>query len=94
MASPETNGLQALFVPRKGGLVRIVADWGGHPFMYEIDVTNQSSGTGNTTFANQGPSTNADASVHVTAGETWKLVLQNTESGFGPTDMTARISWP
>jgi hypothetical protein len=94
MASPETNGLQALFVPRKGGLVRMVADWGGHPFMYEIDVTNQSSGTGNTTFANQGPSTNADASVHVTSGETWKLVLQNSESGFGPTDMTARISWP
>ncbi len=29
----------------------------------------------------------------VTAG-TWRLVLRNTEAGFGTTDLTATISWP
>jgi hypothetical protein len=91
-AYPDTNGIQVLLIPRIAGLARMVATWGGHPFMYEIDATNLSSGIGNKTL--QGSSTNADASMQVTAGETWKLVLKNTESGFGPTDMTEKISWP
>ena len=91
-AYPDTNGIQVLFIPRVAGLARIVATWGGHPFLYEIDLTNLSTGTGNKML--QGSSTNADASMQVTAGETWKLVLKNTESGFGPTDMTVKVSWP
>jgi hypothetical protein len=91
-AYPDTNGIQVLFIPQIDGLARIVATWGGHPFLYEIDATNLSSGVGNKTL--QGSTTNADASMHVTAAETWKLVLKNTESGFGPTDMTVKVSWP
>lgn len=91
---PDTNGIQVLFKPRAAGSARLVADWGGHPFTYEIRATNQTSGTGDKTFANQGPATKTDKSVAVTAGETWKLLLSNTADGNGTTDMTATVSWP
>jgi hypothetical protein len=91
---PDTNGVQAIFVPRADGSARIVASWGGHPFTYEIDATNQSSGTGNATLANQGPGVNTNKSIPVTAGETWKIVLKNADAGFGTTDMTYSLSWP
>ncbi len=91
---PDTNGVQAIFVPRADGNARIVATWGGHPFTYEIDAVNQSTGTGNTTLANQGPSTNTNKTVPVTARQTWKVVLENSDAGFGKTDMTYTLSWP
>jgi hypothetical protein len=91
---PDTNGVQAIFVPRVNGNARLVASWGGHPFTYEIDATNQSSGTGNQTLTNQGPSVSTNKSIPVTAGETWKILLQNSDAGFGITDMTYQLSWP
>ncbi len=93
-ASPDTNGVQAIFVPRVNGKAKVVASWGGHPFHYEIDATNQSSGTGDVTLANQGPSTSTNKSISVTAGETWKVLLENADDGFGTTDMTYSLSWP
>ena len=92
-AFPDTNGIQARFTARAAGNARVVANWGGHPFLYEIDLFDETSGTGDATFANQGPSTNVDKSVPVTAGD-WRLVLQNIEAGFGTTDLTATLSWP
>ena len=92
-AAPDTNGIQARFTARASGESRIVADWGGHPFLYEIDLFDESGGSGNQTLANQGPSTNVDQTLAVTAGN-WRLVLQNIEAGFGTTDLTATVSWP
>ena len=92
-ASPDTNGIQARFNARGAGEARLVADWGGHPFLYEIDLFDESGGSGNVTLSNQGPSTNTDEALAVTPGN-WRLVLQNIEAGFGTTDLTARISWP
>lgn len=90
---PDTNGIQVLFAPRAAGTARLVADW-GHSFKYEIDATNQSSGTGDVNLPNQGPATKVDKSIPVTAAETWKILLHNTAAGSGTTDMTATISWP
>lgn len=92
-ASPDTNGIQARFSARAAGNARLVADWGGHPFLYEIDLFDESGGSGGVTMSNQGPSTNVDEAFPVTAGN-WRLVLQNSEAGFGTTDLTATISWP
>jgi hypothetical protein len=92
-AFPDTNGIQTRFSARGPGEARLVADWGGHPFLYEIDLFDESGGSGSATLSNQGPSTNVDEELHVTAGD-WRLVLQNIEAGFGTTDLTATISWP
>jgi hypothetical protein len=90
---PDTNGLQVRFTAREPGNAHLVADWGGHPFQYEIDLFDETSGTGNVSLANQGPSTNVDQTMPVTVGA-WRLVLQNIENGFGTTDLTATIGWP
>lgn len=92
-AFPDTNGIQARITARVPGNARLVADWGGHPFQYEIDLFDEASGAGDATLANQGPSTNVDQSLPVTPGP-WRIVLQNIESGFGTTDLTATFSWP
>ena len=92
-AFPDTNGIQARFTVRAPGNARLVADWGGHPFAYEIDLFDETSGTGDKTLANQGPSTNVDQSLPVAPG-VWRIVLQNIEDGFGTTDLTATLSWP
>ena len=94
-ASPETNGINAQFSARTAGDTRLVADWGGHPFLYDIALFDENGGQGSTTQGNQAlePSTNADQSMPVTAGN-WRLVLKNAEAGFGTTDLTATISWP
>jgi hypothetical protein len=89
----ETNGIQARVTARSAGDLHLVASWGGHPFPYEIDLVDETSGTGNATFPDEGPSTDADQSFPIAAGD-WRLVLKNTESGFGITDMTATITWP
>ena len=92
-AFPDTNGIQARFTARDAGSAHLVADWGGHPFSYEIDLFDETSGTGDASLANQGPSTNTDQTLPVTPGD-WRLVLQNIEDGFGTTDLTATIGWP
>ncbi|HEX7473072.1 MAG TPA: hypothetical protein VF323_08310 [Candidatus Limnocylindrales bacterium] len=93
--APDTNGIQAIFMPRAAGKARIVATWGPATFKYQIDATNQSSGTGSKTLAIVVPASHTDKSVPVTAGETWKFVLQNTvDTGTPVIDMTATLSWP
>ena len=89
----ETNGIQAIVTPRAAGTVRLTADWGGHPFLYEVDVLEQGGG-GSQTLANQGPATRMDEQFLITAPNPWKVLLQNIELGFGPTPMTVTIAWP
>jgi hypothetical protein len=94
-AFPDTNGIQARFTARAAGEVRLVAAWGGHPFLYRIDLFDESGGQVSTSQGAESlePSTNTDEVMPVTAGN-WRLVLRNSEDGFGTTDLTATISWP
>ena len=92
-AFPDTNGIQVVVQPRADGKVKLVASWGGHPFQYEIDLIEQ-GGTGLQSLPNQGPATRVTQSLTVTKASAWMVVLQNTESGFGVTPLTATISWP
>ena len=43
-AAQETNGINARFDARAAGEVRLVADWGGHPLLYQIDLFDESGG--------------------------------------------------
>jgi hypothetical protein len=90
---PETNGIQALVTPREDGDVHVVAEWGGKPFLYELDLIEQ-GGPGSTVIQPDESSTGTDSTVPVAAPNPWKVVLQNTEMGFGVTPMTASIAWP
>jgi hypothetical protein len=92
-AYPDTNGIQAVFTPRQNGDVGVIAEWGGHPLMYEIDLIEQ-GGSGNLTHAPDQGNIGTDVDFAVTAPNPWKLVLQNIETGFGVTPMNASISWP
>lgn len=93
-AEPELNGIQVRFVPRAAGDARLVASWGGHPFGYEIDTFDETTGAGGPSYPDQGPSISVDLATPVTADDTWRLILQNIDTGFGTTDLTATISWP
>jgi hypothetical protein len=88
-----TNGIQAFVTPRTNGNLTFSADWGGHAFLYEIDVYEM-DGSGNYTRANQGAATRATDQFAVTPAHPWKIVLQNIEEGFGPTPLEATIGWP
>lgn len=89
----DTNGIQARFTAREAGDAHLVADWGGHPFQYEVDLFDESASTGDQAFPDQGPSTNVNQVFPVTPGD-WRIVLGNAEGGFGITDLTATIAWP
>jgi hypothetical protein len=91
---PDTNGLQLFVAPREAGDVTLDAEWGGHPFSYEIDLLEQGGSNTSIVLADQGPSTGAQASLPVTPGNPWKLLLQNINDGFGVTLLDATISWP
>jgi hypothetical protein len=45
-------------------------------------------------LADKGPATRMAETLPVTAPNPWKLVLKNTEDGFGPTELDATIAWP
>jgi hypothetical protein len=90
---PETNGITAIITPRAEGNVTLLAQWGGHPLPYEVDLIEQ-GGTGSTTLADQGPATGTTVTLPAVPPNPWRLVLQNTASGFGVTPMTATIAWP
>lgn len=92
-ASPDTNGITAIVTPRADGDVAIEADWGGHPFLYEIDLLEQ-DGPGTQVLPNQGPATRVSERLPVTAANPWTLLLKNIEDGFGPTEMDATVAWP
>lgn len=91
---PDTNGLQVFVAPREAGEVTLDATWGGHPFSYEIDLLEQGGSNTSIVLADQGPSIGAQASIPVTPGNPWKLLLQNINDGFGVTGLDATISWP
>jgi len=90
---PDTNGIQVLVTPRTAGDLELVAEWGGHPFIYEIGLT-EPSGNGDQTLDNQGPATRVDTSFPIEPPGPWQLVLRNAEIGFGPTGLNASITWP
>jgi hypothetical protein len=92
-AFPATNGIRALVTPRSDGDVRVAAEWGGHPFLYELELVEQ-GGPGSHVLADQGPATRVAVAFAVTVSRAWELVLQNTELGFGPTELDASIAWP
>ena len=89
---PQTNGIQLLITARENGVLPLSASWGGHPFAYEIDLL-QVDGSGSQVLANQGPSTGVDVTLPITIG-TWRLVLQNIDSGFGVTPLDVSLGWP
>jgi hypothetical protein len=90
---PETNGITATVTPRRNGDLSLAADWGGHPFLYEVELGEQ-GGPGSVVLVDQGPATRMAETRRVTAPNPWKLVLKNTEDGFGPTELDATIAWP
>ena len=92
-AFPETNGISATVTPRVDGKLGVQAEWGGHPFLYEIDVMEQ-GGSGSITYAPDQGNVGTDVDFAVTAANPWKVVLQNTEDGMGITPLTAVITWP
>ena len=89
-----TNGIKVQFVARADADARLVAEWGGHPFIYSISMSDETTGTDGPAFNEQGPATGVDQAIPVTGGDTWQLVLANSEAGFGTTPMTATIGWP
>ena len=91
---PDQNGITARFTTRVKGTAKLSANWGGHNFVYEVDLTNETDGTGNVTLPNQEPAPLTNMSFPVAAKDRWTLVLKNAETGFGPTELTATITWP
>jgi hypothetical protein len=89
---PQTNGINVLVNPRAAGDVTLQAEWGGHPFSYEVDLF-QLDGPGTQVLANQGPDVRTDVALQVVAGE-WRLLLQNIDEGFGVTPLDAVVGWP
>ncbi len=90
---PDTNGLQVFLAPRSDGDVTLDASWGGHPFDYEVDLFEQ-GGPGSHVISGQEANVGVQAVLPVTAGNPWKLVLQNVDDGFGITLLDATIGWP
>ncbi|HYC06982.1 MAG TPA: hypothetical protein VEG29_03575 [Candidatus Binatia bacterium] len=88
------NGIIVAFTTRVDGQATLDAQWGGHPFLYEVDLFNETTPGDNVTLGNQGPATGTTNPFPVKAAQTYRLVLQNIETGFGATDMTASVSWP
>jgi hypothetical protein len=90
---PDTNGITAIVTPRAEGNVTLLAQWGGHPFPYEVDLIEQGGG-GSSTLPDQGPATGTSVSLPVVGSNPWRLVLQNIAGGFGATPLRATIAWP
>jgi hypothetical protein len=90
---PDTNGLQVFLAPRSDGDVTLDASWGGHPFDYEVDLLEQ-GGPGSHVISGEEANVGVQATLPVTAGKPWKLVLQNVDDGFGITLLDATIGWP
>ena len=65
-----------------------------HNFVYDVELTNETSGSGNVDLPNQSPAPSTTMTFQVTAKERWKLALSNAETGFGVTPLSVTISWP
>jgi hypothetical protein len=91
--APVTNGLQVVTTPRANGSYHVGADWGGHPFQYELDLIEQ-GGPGLKTMKPATGATKLSQGFAVVPPHGWMIVLKNTESGFGATPLTATFTWP
>ena len=78
---PETNGITATVTPRRNGDLTLAADWGGHPFLYEVELREQ-GGPGAVVLADQGPATRM--------AETWPITAPNRVDG-GPAERRRRV---
>ena len=92
-ATPAYNGLQVVATPRAKGTYTVTASWGGHPFLYEVDLIEQ-GGPGLQQVKPTSGSTHTSQSFAVTPPHGWMVVLRNAESGFGVTPLTATFTWP
>ena len=92
-ADPAYNGLQVVATPRANGYYHVTADWGGHPFLYEVDLIEQ-GGPGLKTVQAPTGATNVSQGFAVTPPNPWMIVLKNSETGFGLTGLTATFTWP
>ncbi len=92
-ADPAYNGLQVVATLRAGGYYHVTANWGGHPFLYEVDLIEQ-GGPGLKTVQASSSSTNVSQGFAVTPPNAWMIVLKNSETGFGLTGLTATFTWP
>ena len=92
-ANAPYNGLQVITTPRAKGYYHITANWGGHPFLFEVDLIEQ-GGPGLKTVAPSSGSTNVSQGFAVAPPHPWMIVLRNTEAGFGITGLTAAYTWP
>lgn len=89
---PETNGIEVRFKVRASGDARLAASW-GDDFTYDIDLVDQTNGSGDVTVTDQGPANGVDQGWPVEAG-VWRIILRNSEPGSGPVSLTATVSWP
>ena len=92
-SNPAYNGLQVVATPRAKGYYHVTANWGGHPFLYEVDLIEQ-GGPGLKTIQAATGSTNVSQGFAVAPPNPWMIVLKNSESGFGITGLTAAFTWP
>jgi hypothetical protein len=90
---PETNGITATVTPRRSGDLTLAADWGGHPFLYDVELREE-GGEGAVVLADQGPATRMTGTWPVTGPNAWTVGLRNAEDGFGRTELDATIAWP
>ena len=90
---PETNGITATVTPRRSGDLTLAADWGGHPFLYEVELREE-GGEGAVVLADQGPATRMTGTWPVTGPNPWTVGLRNADDGFGRTELDATIAWP
>ena len=92
-ASPAYNGLQVVATPRAKGTFKVTASWGGHPFLYEVDLIEQ-GGAGLKRVVAKTPATKVTQAFTIAKPNAWMIVLKNSETGFGPTPLTATYTWP
>ena len=87
------NGLQVVATPRAKGYYHVTADWGGHPFLYEVDLIEQGGPGLKQVIASTG-ATGVSQGFGVQPPNSWMIVLRNSENGFGATPLTATFTWP
>jgi hypothetical protein len=92
-ADVKHNGLQVVATPRAKGYYHVTADWGGHPFAYEVDLIEQNGPGLKLVKVTQG-ATKTSQGFAVAPKSAWMIVLKNSESGFGVTPLTATFTWP
>jgi len=92
-ANAAYNGLQVVTTPRAKGSYHVTANWGGHPFQYEVDLIEQ-GGPGLKTVKPSTGATRTSQGFAVAPPHSWMIVLKNTETGNGVTPLTATFTWP